>query len=132
MIPLPTVAVVVYRAIRRAQPEIAKLAPYRPGEHFTSGWCYAASELAYHLLGGKAAGWKPVQGPGAAAPHTDPDCGFSTHWWLEGPNGEVLDLTRRQYRRAYPYEQGRGRGFMTKHMSTWARELERHLPELTK
>jgi hypothetical protein len=61
-----------------------------------------------------------VQGPGDAAPHTDPNCGFTSHWWLQGPNGEVLDLTRRQYRKPYPYDRGRGKGFMTRKPSKWS------------
>ena len=111
MTPLPTIAVAITLAMRQCVKGYGSF--YAKGEHYSSGWCYAASEVAYNLLGGKKAGWKPMRGKGNAARHTDPECRWNQHWWLQGPNGEVLDLTRRQYATKYPYQIGRGCGFMT-------------------
>ena len=77
----------------------------------TAGHCYHAAEAAYHLIGGKSAGWKPYVGR---------DLSGITHWWLKRDN-EIVDPTADQY---YciglqpPYDKGRGCGFMTKAPST--------------
>lgn len=96
------------------------------------GNCYVTCEALYHLLGGKAAGWKPY-----SAKHEG-----DTHWWLEKPlpgsgmsmmsdgsSGIVpqqivrLDPTVSQFRKAPDYSKGRARGFLTKLPSKRARAL---------
>lgn len=73
-----------------------------------SGNCYAASEAAYHLLGGKAAGWKPMR----------MDRYDGSHWFLRhSPTGLVVDLTARQFRRPpskRAYSKAVGCGFLTR------------------
>lgn len=77
-----------------------------------TGHCYVASEALYHLLGGKEAGYRPVN-----LRHEN-----VSHWWLEGPSG-VLDPTADQFQTPVPYEGGRGRGFLTKEPSKRAQKL---------
>lgn len=83
------------------------------------GNCYVTSEALYHLLGGKAAGWKPmtmrVYDPlGRIMP---------THWFLKHESGLILDATAKQFYDPLDYSQARGRGFLTKKPSKRAREL---------
>lgn len=78
------------------------------------GNCYVACEALYHLLGGKAAGWKPM------SMRIKDD----THWFLKHKSGMILDPTKEQFRGETPdYSQGRGRGFLTKKPSKRARVL---------
>jgi hypothetical protein len=76
-----------------------------------AGHCYVASEALYHLVGGRDNGWKPM-----VIRHEG-----STHWWLQGPDGQIFDLTSEQFRSPVPYEQGRGTGFLTREPSKRAR-----------
>jgi len=78
------------------------------------GNCYVTCEALYHLLGGKAAGWKAMRWEG------------DTHWFLKNENGTILDPTRSQF--ANPpditdYWKAVGSGFLTKAPSRRAREL---------
>lgn len=91
-------------------PTYAKLRPATAPNSW--GCCYVASEAAYHLLGGRAAGWKPVN-----TRHEG-----SQHWWLER-DGEVLDLTADQFATPVPYQAGIGRGFLTALPSRRAQRL---------
>ncbi len=77
------------------------------------GNCYAASEAAYHLLGGKAAGWTPqvMQWEGG------------THWFLRHASGLVLDLTAAQFESTPDYSLSRGCGFLTREPSARAADL---------
>ena len=78
--------------------------------------CYQASELLYHMLGGKDAGLTPMQ-----IWHD----GVS-HWYLRWELGEktfYLDPTSTQFDSVVPYEAGTGRGFQTKQPSKKAMEL---------
>lgn len=81
------------------------------------GNCYVASEAAYHLLGGKAAGWKPmtVRHEGV------------THWYLRHALGFRLDLTASQFKTPPDYSRARGRGFLTKRPSKRAVQLMKTL-----
>ena len=83
------------------------------------GNCYVASEAAYHILGGKRAGWKPMR-----FPLQGPDKKIDTHWFLKHKSGVILDLSKRQFagRRIY-YSDGVGAGFLTKRPSRRARQL---------
>ena len=75
------------------------------------GHCYAASEAALHLLGGRAAGWRAVFIRHERQPH----------WFLVGPRGQILDITATQFKTPVPYEKGTPKGFLTKTPSARAR-----------
>lgn len=78
------------------------------------GNCYAAAEALYHILGGKASGWRPMVlrlNKGA------------THWWLEHTSGLRLDPSVQQFVVPPDYNLGRGCGFLTKRPSKAARKL---------
>ena len=81
--------------------------------------CYIASEAYYHIMGGKLAGYKPVQG---YYKYANPCKGEVSHWWLE-KNGKVIDITAAQFDTPVDYSKGRGRGFLTKNPSKKAKEL---------
>jgi len=86
---------------------------YRGNSNPLTGHCYIASEAAYHALGGKAQGWKPMQMSVAGTPH----------WWLEGPEHKVLDITEGQFPQGVEHEKGRGKGFLTRDPSKRAQTL---------
>lgn len=80
------------------------------------GSCYVASEAYYLLAGGKDAGLTPVRGEVDAILHrmqTGPGqyLAPTVHWWLRR-DGSIIDLTAEQFTEPFPYEVGRGRGFM--------------------
>ena len=52
--------------------------------------CYSASEAVYHLCGGRKAGLRSMK------------IKRGNHWFLQGPNGEIIDLTAGQFTR-YTY-----------------------------
>jgi hypothetical protein len=78
-----------------------------------AGNCYVTSEAVYHLLGGKARGWTPIQGYHEG----------TSHWALRSRDGRILDLTAKQFKRRPHYEKFVGRGFMTRKPSRRAKEL---------
>lgn len=75
--------------------------------------CYIASEAYYHLNGGKAAGYTPMQGYHEGV----------SHWWLVNEKGRVIDITSGQFQTPVDYSKGRGRGFLTKNPSKRAQEI---------
>lgn len=77
------------------------------------GNCYAASEALYHLLGGKRAGWTPMQMTHEGV----------SHWFLKHRTGLIIDPTRNQFSTQPGYIAARGRGFLTKHPSVQGRKL---------
>lgn len=78
------------------------------------GNCYVTSEALYHLLGGKAKGWKPMR-----VRHWG-----DTHWFLLNVNtGQILDATAKQFRTPPLYDKAVGSGFLTKQPSKRARAL---------
>jgi hypothetical protein len=77
------------------------------------GNCYVTSEALYHLLGGKAAGWKPMR-----MRHER-----DTHWFLQHKSGEIIDATVSQFKTKPDYRKARGSGFLTKKPSKRAKEL---------
>jgi len=81
------------------------------------GNCYVTCEALYHLIGGKRAGWKPMQMK---------YCGES-HWFLKHDFGIILDPTARQFEVEPDYSEARGRGFLTKRPSKRAQELMQKL-----
>jgi hypothetical protein len=76
--------------------------------------CYAATEAVYHLLGGPASAYRPKQL--TLGPET-------SHWWLEGPNGEIVDPTHDQFEEPIDYTLGTGKGFLTREPSKRANEI---------
>ena len=83
------------------------------------GNCYRASEAAYHLLGGKKAGYTPM----VARYGGDSFFHHQTHWWLRRPDGSMLDITEGQFPHGFPHKLGRGCGFLTKQPSKKAQEI---------
>lgn len=81
---------------------------------FPVGHCYVASEAVYHLAGGKDSGLIPYR-------LRMPD--GVVHWWLETPDGEVIDPTHDQFDDVVPYDQGKAGGFLTREPSRRARVL---------
>lgn len=78
------------------------------------GNCYYASEAIYHILGGKAAGWKPMR-------VKLPD---DMRWFLKHISGIILDPSRQQFGGYLPdYTLAKGAGFLTKTPSKRARNL---------
>ena len=87
--------------------------------HAMAGHCYVASEALYHLLGGKAAGLKPMtikMGPVMRI-------GLFTHWYLVTNYGSILDPTGDQFASPAPYHLGKGRGFLPRHPSARAQAV---------
>lgn len=86
------------------------------GIHPTEGHCAVAAEAAYHLLGGREAGWMPIVLPRKVL-------GNNTHWWIRHKDtGEIFDPTSEQFGDdEIPYKLGRPCGFMTKHPSRRAK-----------
>ena len=79
------------------------------------GNCYATSEAAYHLLGGREAGWKPMRLDTGEA---------QNHWFLlHVPSGVILDLTAAQYTNPPDYTNAVGCGFLTRKPSRAAQTL---------
>lgn len=86
----------------------------------TAGHCYHAAEAAFHLLGGKPAGW---------VPHVHRGEDGITHWWLRR-GAEIADPTADQYLtigEQPPYDLGRACGFMTIRPSRPAAEIIRRV-----
>jgi hypothetical protein len=71
------------------------------------------SEALFHLLGGRAAGWKPMN-----VRHEG-----DSHWFLKHDNGTILDATAAQFTQPPPYADATGRGFLTHQPSKRARAL---------
>jgi ADP-ribose pyrophosphatase YjhB (NUDIX family) len=81
---------------------------YRGHENCLAGHCYVASEALYHLLGGAESGWVPQNIQHEGGPH----------WYLKHKiSGTILDPTASQFKTKVPYENGRGKGFLTKQPS---------------
>lgn len=92
----------------------------RPGCPPSRGFCYIAAEALFHRLGGAAAGYRAKR---AAYVEAGEDV---DHWWLEGPDGAVVDPSVSQFALRGvppPYHLGKGRGFMTRDPSKRARAL---------
>jgi len=110
----PSPPVAVYRLalinkVRSVFPQCENLRKpaYKGNPIPSAGHCYIASELIYHALGGKEAGWTPN-----VLTHEN-----STHWFLRHTDGTILDPTSDQFSTPVPYEQGKGCGFLTKQPS---------------
>ena len=97
------------------------------------GNCYYASEALYHLLGGKAAGWKPMrigvndmyEAKHGVPPVNRESYGQDTHWFLQHETGMRIDITAQQFPDdlEIPYSKAIGSGFLTKAPSRKATAL---------
>jgi hypothetical protein len=67
------------------------------------GYCYVASESLYYLLGGREAGFTAKRAP----------CAGGEHWWLEGPDGKLIDATADQFEESFDYSAGVASRFLT-------------------
>lgn len=88
------------------------------------GNCYVTCEALYHLLGGKAAGFKPFHMRWEG----------ESHWFLKklvknsndftgGYTWVVIDPTASQFKETPDYTLGKGKGFLTKKPSRRAQLL---------
>ena len=84
-------------------------APWKGNSNRYAGHCYVASEALFHLL----PGMKPQ-----FIRH-----GGQPHWFLLDPEGNVVDATASQFGTPVPYENAKGKGFLTKEPSRRARTL---------
>jgi len=80
-----------------------------------AGDCYPAAEVVYHAAGGKKAGLTPAQ-----VEHEG-----QSHWFVRTEDGEVYDPTADQFETPVPYEEGVGRGFLTKKPSRRGKAMAR-------
>lgn len=85
--------------------------PWRGNQNPLVGHCYVSAEALFHMLGGKAAGWKPMFVRHEGAPH----------WFLKHESGRVLDASAAQFKSAVRYDRARGKGFLTAHPSARTR-----------
>ena len=82
------------------------------------GNCYVTSEALYHLLGGKAAWWKPMR-----VRHEG-----DMHWFLRNVlTGQILDATAVQFKTKPPYDKAVGCGFLTKKPSKRAASMMKRM-----
>lgn len=73
------------------------------------GFCFAATNAVFFMLGGKEAGLTPM-----VATYVDENGEKASHWWLRTSSGDYIDPTEDQYTafgEEPPYELGRGCGF---------------------
>ncbi len=103
------------QAISEALPQADHLrrSPWKGNDNPYAGHCYIASEIMYHALGGKEAGFTPQTIQHEGGPH----------WFLRDKEGNVIDPTAQQFATPVPYEKARGCGFLTKHPSKRAQQL---------
>jgi len=71
--------------------------------------CYSVSEAVYILAGKKQAGLKAMRTP-------------DSHWFLQGPRGEIIDLTAGQFDGPRDYSSAKGAAFYP-NTSNLAKEL---------
>lgn len=82
-----------------------------------TGHCYVAAEALFHLLPGSKAQFIRHEG--------------APHWFVLSPQGEIIDPTASQFKTPVPYDQAKGKGFMTKEPSARARELMNRIKQGT-
>ena len=92
------------QAVRNGLSDELRRAPWKGTPNCMAGHCYVASEALFHLMGGRNSGYVPhqLQHEGAS------------HWFLKNPStGDILDPTAEQFEAPVPYNNARGKGFMT-------------------
>ena len=92
----------IIKAIRYCLTDSLRKPKYRGHPNRFKGHCYVASEAAYHLLGGKEAGYKPMQ-----IKHEG-----DSHWFLRHEN-RIIDITQDQFETRPKWHLARGKGFLT-------------------
>lgn len=90
-------------AVQQALSDELRRPPWQGTDNPYAGHCYVASEALYHLLGGKAGGYRPMYIRHEGSPH----------WFLKDTKGNVVDPTASQFRTAVPYDDAIGKGFLT-------------------
>jgi hypothetical protein len=103
----------IVTSVRKNLSDDLRKPEFRGHECKTTGHCYVASEAVYHLLGGKAAGYTPMQ-----VTHEG-----TSHWFLKHESGKIIDPTADQFTTPVPYEKAKGKGFLTKKPSKRAQVL---------
>lgn len=97
------------RLIHRHLTDDLRRAPWQGSSDPLAGHCFVASEAIYYLLGGRAAGWKPLSLRHEGAPH----------WLLRHePSGRVVDATEWQFRTPPDVACAVGKGFMSSRPDT--------------
>lgn len=97
------------RLIHRHLTDDLRRSPWRGSADPLAGHCFVASEAIYYLLGGRAAGWKPLSMRHEGAPH----------WLLRHePSGRVVDATEWQFRTPPDVACAVGKGFMSSRPDT--------------
>lgn len=107
-----TVTLALEKKIIESLSDDLRLPKYRDGTALR-GHCYLASEVLYHISGGKSAGLKAVR-----VRHQG-----DTHWWIRDASGCDIDLTASQFDEPPPYDKGVPTGFLTKKPSKRAQKL---------
>ncbi len=86
------------------------------------GNCYVTAEALFHLMGGKAAGWKPMFMRWAG----------DSHWFLQHETGIILDPVAAVFVSLHGakepnYSKAKGKGFLTKAPSRRTTQMMRAL-----
>jgi hypothetical protein len=103
----------VVHAVQGALDDSLRRAPWKGSSDPMAGHCYVAAEAVYHMLGGKASGYTPMFIRHEGSPH----------WYLRNKSGKVLDPTASQFHTPVPYDQGKGKGFLTSEPSKRAQTV---------
>lgn len=126
---------ILARAVRTAlsdsgfvEREQLRLPGYKTGLRPFTGLCYVASEAYFHLAGGFESGLKPKRVKLRHAVDKLP--AGTSHWWLVGTDGSLIDLTAEQFECKFPYELGVGGGFLTCQPSSRAQKIIDRVMEL--
>ena len=101
------------RDVRSCLSDDLRKPAYRGNPNEVAGHCYVASEVIYHELGGKAAGWTPQTIQHEGGPH----------WYLKNQDGTIIDPTADQFETPVPYSDGRGCGFLTRQPSARSKKV---------
>ena len=110
----------LYSAIRLSLSDDLRKPKYKGHPDQFKGHCYVASEVAYHALGGKENGWKPMHVKHEGEPH----------WFIQHQSGTVFDPTASQLQTPVPYDKAKGKGFLTKKPSKRAMKVIRRIHHL--
>jgi len=127
----------IFNAIRRAirQDKDGQFLKYgldrRESNNVYAGYCYVASEAFIHLIRRK--GYKPMCMKVEVKTGTMYDMlyrTFMTHWFVQAPDGRIIDPTAEQFGGKIRYDYARGKGFLTKKPSKRAAALIKEVRKL--